>query len=233
MRLDAPFQAVQIGQHQFGLDRFGVADRIDAAFDMGDVVVLEAAQHMRDGVDFADIGEELVAEAFAFGGAAHQARDVDEGDARGNDLGGFGDRRQLVEPRIRHGHVADIGLDGAEGIVRRLRRRGLRQRVEQRRLADIGQSDDAAFETHHASFFGFRLLLRRMKHQRHLVHEARIVVACASQGVASAIASSIGTSQSSSALEKFRSTWPCTRRFVAGMADADAHAAIVRGRAPR
>ena len=30
---------------------------------MGDVAVLETAQHMDDGIDLADIGEELVAEA--------------------------------------------------------------------------------------------------------------------------------------------------------------------------
>ena len=33
---------------------------------------------MDDGVDLADVGEELVAEAFALGRAAHQAGDVDE-----------------------------------------------------------------------------------------------------------------------------------------------------------
>ena len=61
---------------------------------------------------------------------------------------GFGDGRELVEPRIGHRDLADIRLDGAERIVRRLRRRRLRQRIEQRRLADIGQPDDTAFESH-------------------------------------------------------------------------------------
>ena len=56
--------------------------------------------------------------------------------------------RQLIEPRVGHGDVADIGLDGAEGIIRGLRRRGLRERVEEGRLADVRQADDAAFESH-------------------------------------------------------------------------------------
>ena len=56
--------------------------------------------------------------------------------------------RQRVQPRIGHRDVADVGLDGAERIVGRLRRGGLRQRVEERRLADIRQADDAAFEAH-------------------------------------------------------------------------------------
>jgi hypothetical protein len=43
---DALLEAFEIGEHQFGLDRLGVGDRIDLAFDVGDVVVLEAAQHV-------------------------------------------------------------------------------------------------------------------------------------------------------------------------------------------
>ena len=113
---------------------------IDAAFDMGDVVILETAQHMRHRVHFADIGQELVAQPFALGRAAHQPGNVDEGDAGGNDLGRTGDLGQRVQPRIGHRHIADIGLDGAEGIIGRLRRRRLGEGVEQGGLADIGQA---------------------------------------------------------------------------------------------
>ncbi len=40
-----------------------------------------------------------------------------------------------------------VRLDGAEGIVLR-RDAGLGQRIEECRLADVGQADDAAFEAH-------------------------------------------------------------------------------------
>jgi hypothetical protein len=53
---------------------------------MGDVGILETAHHMGDGVDLADVGEELIAEAFALGGAANQAGDVDEGEPCRDDL---------------------------------------------------------------------------------------------------------------------------------------------------
>ena len=49
---------------------------------MHDVVVLEAAHHVRDGVGLADVREELVAEALALRGAGDQAGDVDELDRR-------------------------------------------------------------------------------------------------------------------------------------------------------
>ena len=47
---------------------------------------------MDDRVDLADIGEELVAEAFALAGAAHQPGDIDEADLGRHDLRRLGDR---------------------------------------------------------------------------------------------------------------------------------------------
>ena len=119
---DAALQAVEVGQHQFGLDRLGVGDGIDPAFDVGDVVILEAAQHMHDGVDLADVGEKLVAEAFALRRAAHEAGNVDEGNAGRDDLLRLARGGELLQTRIGYRHFAGIRLDGAERIVSRLRR---------------------------------------------------------------------------------------------------------------
>ncbi|MNI45676.1 hypothetical protein D3C73_1001140 [compost metagenome] len=114
---------------------------------MDDVSVLEAAHHVGDRIHFADVGQELVAQAFAAGGTGHQAGDVDELDRGRDDLLRVDDRCQLVQARIRHRHDADVRFDGAEREVRRGDAR-LGQRVEQGRLADVGQADDAAFDTH-------------------------------------------------------------------------------------
>src|SRR3954451_13327882 len=85
-RDDAPLQAVEVGEHQLGLDRLDVGDRIDRVADMRHVRIVEAAHHMRDRIDLADVAEELVAEPLALRGAFYEARDVDEGEARRNDL---------------------------------------------------------------------------------------------------------------------------------------------------
>ena len=141
-------EAFEIGKHQLGLDGLCVGDRIDAVLDVRDVVVLEAAHDIGDGVDLADVAEELVAEALAFRGAAHEAGNVDECQTRGQDLRGFTDHRQFVEPLIGHADFADVRLDRTERIVRRLRRRRLRQRIEKGRFADVRQTDDATLEAH-------------------------------------------------------------------------------------
>src|SRR5205823_10236249 len=83
---------------------------------MGDVAAFEAAQHMNDRVDLADVGKELVAEPFALGRPAHQPGDVDELDLCLDLLGGTGDFADLVETRIGNGDTADVRLDRAKGI---------------------------------------------------------------------------------------------------------------------
>ena len=98
--------------------------------------------HLADGVALADGGEELVAQALAGRGAAHDAGDVDEGDGRGDDLLGVEHLGEHVEARVGHRDDADVGLDRGEGVVRG-QHVVLRQRVEEGGLADVGQADDA------------------------------------------------------------------------------------------
>ena len=69
---------MQVGQHQLGVDRFDVANRIDAAFDVHHVLIFVAADDVQDRVDVAQVAQELVAQAFALRRAAHQARDIDQ-----------------------------------------------------------------------------------------------------------------------------------------------------------
>src|SRR3546814_19130097 len=62
---NALFEAFEVGQQQFGLDRLGIGDGIDLVLDMLDVVILETAQDMDDRIAFADDAEEFVAAHFA------------------------------------------------------------------------------------------------------------------------------------------------------------------------
>ena len=90
---------LQVGQRQFGLDDFDVGDGVDLAGDVDHVGVFEAAHHVDDGVGFADVREELVAQALALAGAGHQAGDVDEFDGGRQDALGLDDLGQLVQGR--------------------------------------------------------------------------------------------------------------------------------------
>ena len=144
----AALEGFEVGEHQLGLDGLGVRDGIDAALHVRDVAALEATQDMDDGVDLADVGEELVAEAFALACPAHQTGDVDELDLSLDLLCRLRDLGDLVEARVGDRDAADVGLDRAEGIVRRLRGSSFGQGIEKRRFADVRQADDAAAEAH-------------------------------------------------------------------------------------
>jgi hypothetical protein len=114
---------------------------------VNDVVVLEAAHDVRDRVRLADVREELVAEAFALRGAGDESRDVDELDGRGNHFFRMRNRRKRCEARVGHFDDADVGIDRAKRVILG-GDSGFGQRVEQRRLADVGQPDDPALQAH-------------------------------------------------------------------------------------
>ena len=85
-----PFQAalglLVVGEHQLGLDRLDVGERVDAAVGVRHAGVGVAADDVADRVGLADRGEELVAEPLPLGGALDQAGDVVEGDRRRHQL---------------------------------------------------------------------------------------------------------------------------------------------------
>jgi hypothetical protein len=69
LAIERPLDGGEIGQRELGEDGLDVGQRIDATGDMHHVVVFEAADDADDGIGFANVGEELVAQAFAFRGA--------------------------------------------------------------------------------------------------------------------------------------------------------------------
>ena len=96
-----------------------------------DIRIFKAADDLDDGIHFANVGEELVAETFPGAGAFYEAGDVHEFNGGGNRDLGFGDAFQHGQTGIGNGHDADIGVDGAEGIVGGHRLAGAGDGVEQ------------------------------------------------------------------------------------------------------
>jgi hypothetical protein len=78
-------------KHQFGVDDLDVAHGIHAAGDVMDVCVVEAAHDLHNGVHFADVGEEFIAETLALRRALDEAGDVHEFNRRRNDDVRLGD----------------------------------------------------------------------------------------------------------------------------------------------
>ena len=85
------------------------------------VVVVEATEHMDNGVCLADVREELISEPFALACAFHQSRNI-------HDFNGgwdhaalwFAEFAELDKTLVRYGNHAHIGLNRTEREVRRL-----------------------------------------------------------------------------------------------------------------
>src|SRR5205085_6358972 len=119
----------------------------DRPFDVHGVRIVEAADDVEDRVRLANVGEELIPEPLPLRGAAHEARDVDDlqiGEYRLLRLREIG---ELDEPPVDDRHDPDVRLDRAERIVGALRAGG-GECVEDGRLADIRETDDAYGKTH-------------------------------------------------------------------------------------
>ena len=83
--LQAVFHRFQVFQLQLRVNDFLVAHGIHRPIDVHDVRVVEATQHVDDGVRFADVAQELVAQSLALAGTFHQSCDVHDFACGGHD----------------------------------------------------------------------------------------------------------------------------------------------------
>ncbi len=97
--LHPAFDGGQVGQQQLRVHRADVGQRVQRLRNVGHVGVLEAAHHHRDGVDVADVAQELVAQPGPLARAGHQPGDVHELDGGRHDLVGLDQRRQIASRR--------------------------------------------------------------------------------------------------------------------------------------
>ena len=114
---------------------------------MGHIVILEAAEHVEDGVSLAYIGKELVTQALTLARALHKAGNIDDFYRGRHNAFGIAHLHKLVEPGIRHSDDTDVRLDGAEWEIGRL---GLcvGETVEKSGFAHVREPHNTTLECH-------------------------------------------------------------------------------------
>ena len=115
--VESRLHLLKVGDHQLGVDGLDVADRVDVAVDVGDVVVFETTHHVYHGINLPNVRQELVPQPLALAGTTHQPGDVDQPQNGGHDFVGRNVIFDRLEPRIGNLHNADVRLDGAERVV--------------------------------------------------------------------------------------------------------------------
>ena len=139
--VDAAVDHLKIRHDELGVDDLNVAQRVGRAFDVGDVRVFKAAHNVHDRVAAADVGQKLVAETLALGRAFDKTCDVNKLDDGRRELFGIVLVAQPFEPLVRHGHDADVRVDGAEGVVVRGDPR-VGDGIKERGFSDIRKPND-------------------------------------------------------------------------------------------
>ncbi|MPN52630.1 hypothetical protein SDC9_200292 [bioreactor metagenome] len=109
---------------------------------MHHIVIVKAAHHMDNGIGHANVAEKLVAQAFPLRGASHQTSNVNELNHGRNIAFGAIEPRQKVHAWIRNGNHTHIGLNGTEGIVRRLGA-GVGNGIKQGAFSHVGKSNNS------------------------------------------------------------------------------------------
>ena len=145
--MQAFFHRTHVGQAQLGLDDLNVGNGIDLVGHVNHVLVFKTAHHVDDGIGLADMGQKLVAQAFALAGPGHQTGNVHKLHNRRHDAFGLDNARQLLQARVGHLDHPHIGFDGAERVVLGRNAR-FGQGVEQGGFTNVGQAHNTAFETH-------------------------------------------------------------------------------------
>jgi hypothetical protein len=118
-----------------------ITNGIDITLDVDDLSIVEAPDDLEDGIDSTNVGKESISQTSTSRGTAGQTGDIIHGQVGGNLRLGLVVFTKPVESLIRDDDTSLFGVDSGIGEVGRVTQRRLGDGLEERRLADIGQTD--------------------------------------------------------------------------------------------
>ena len=94
---------------------------------------------MDNGIHLTDIGEELIAEALAFGSSLHESGNINKFNYGRGNLFGIIESGELSETVIGYRNNTYIGIDSTERVIGRFRT-GFCQGIEESTFTHVGQA---------------------------------------------------------------------------------------------
>ena len=143
--LELSLYGLEVLKLKLGVDDFLVLYGVYACAALTyDVVVIEAAEHVDDGVSLTDVSEELIAETLALGCTLNESGDVYYLAGSGNDASRMNYLGESCESLVGHCDDADVRLDCTEREVGCLCL-CVGEAVEECGLSHVRESYDTAF----------------------------------------------------------------------------------------
>lgn len=122
-------------------DNVQITDRINVTLDVDNLSIVEATNDLEDGIDGTDVRQEGVTQTSTSRGTTGQTSNVVDGEVS-RDLGlGLVVLAQPVEALVGDEDARLFGLDGGIGEVGRVTEVALGNGLEERGLADVGETD--------------------------------------------------------------------------------------------
>lgn len=126
---------------QLAADDVQITNRVNITLNVRNVFIIEAANHLENAIDNADVGQEGVTQTKTSGGTLDQTGDIIHGqDSRHLRLG-FVVLAEPVVPLIGDDNGGLLGVNGGKGEIARVTQGGLGDCLEECRLADIGKTN--------------------------------------------------------------------------------------------
>ena len=98
---------------------------------MGHIVIFEITYHLGNRMALSNMRKKLISKSFPLARPFDESCHIHKLHNGRNDFLRIADFSQGFQTRIGHFHHSHIGIDGAKGIIRRLRRVAPRERIEQ------------------------------------------------------------------------------------------------------
>ena len=141
LSLESLLGELNVLQPQLLADDVQVTGGVYVTLDVDDLGVIEASNHLEDGVDGADVRQEGIAETSTGRGTAGQTGNVVHGQVGGNLGLGLVLLAEPVEAVIGDDDARLLGVDGGIGEVCRVTEVAFCDGLEERGLADVGEAD--------------------------------------------------------------------------------------------
>lgn len=122
-------------------DNVQVTGRVDITLDVNNLGIIEAANHLEDGIDSANVGQERVTKTSTSRGTAGQTGNIIHSQVGGNLRLGLVVVAEPIEPVIGDNNTGLLGVNGGIGEVGRVTQGGLGNGLEECRLADVGKTN--------------------------------------------------------------------------------------------